>query len=135
MAAPIFNVGATVCCSCKWCCSPRDASSSCNARSASHWSSVSCYAVLRPPMLRVAVVLPMYNEADNVEVLIERLQAVRQSSGLDLSIVAVDDGSRDATFVRLSKLLQRFPFLRIVRHDRNRGMAAALRTGVAQALA
>jgi dolichol-phosphate mannosyltransferase len=86
-------------------------------------------------MIRLAVVLPMYNEADNVAALLERLQAVRERSGLDLVALAVDDGSRDATHARLMALAPRFPFLRVVRHARNRGMAAALRTGIAEALA
>jgi dolichol-phosphate mannosyltransferase len=86
-------------------------------------------------MLRLAVVLPMYNEADNVAALLERLEAVRETSGLDLTAVAVDDGSRDATYVRLTRLAPRCPFLRIVRHPRNRGLAAALRTGIGEALA
>src|SRR4030081_426550 len=86
-------------------------------------------------MFRVAVVLPMYDEADNVATLLERLETVRDGSGLDLVALAVDDGSRDATYDRLLKLAPRFPFLRIARHSRNRGMAAALRTGIAEALA
>jgi dolichol-phosphate mannosyltransferase len=83
---------------------------------------------------RLAVVLPMYNEADNVAGLLERLQAVRSQSGLDLVALAVDDGSQDATYERLLQAAPRFPFLRIVRHERNRGMAAALRTAIAAAL-
>ena len=86
-------------------------------------------------MLRLAVVLPMYNEADNVTALLERLDAVRDQSGVDIVALAIDDGSRDATYVRLTKLAPRFPFLRITRHERNRGIAAALRTGIAEALA
>jgi dolichol-phosphate mannosyltransferase len=86
-------------------------------------------------MLRVAVVLPMYNEADNVAALLERLQVMHVRSALELTALAVDDGSRDATYARLVQLAPRFPFLRIVRHARNRGLAAALRTGIAEALA
>jgi dolichol-phosphate mannosyltransferase len=85
-------------------------------------------------MLHVAVVLPMYNEADNVAALLERLAAVRANSALDLVAVAVDDGSRDATYPRLTALAPGYPFLSITRHPRNRGMAAALRTGIAAAL-
>src|SRR5207248_6703877 len=59
----------------------------------------------------------------------------RQITGLELTALAVDDGSRDATYVRLTKLAPRYPFLKKVRHPRNRGMAAALRTGIATALA
>jgi dolichol-phosphate mannosyltransferase len=97
--------------------------------------TVNCYAVARPSMLRVAVIVPMYNEADNVAALLERLAGVREHSGLNLSAIAVDDGSRDATYVRLGELAPQYPFLKIVRHTRNRGMAAALRTGIGEALA
>jgi dolichol-phosphate mannosyltransferase len=83
----------------------------------------------------VALVLPMFNEQDNVLPLMDRLQAVRTSSGLDLMAIAVDDGSRDATVERLTQATRAHPFVRIVRHDRNRGMASALRTGIAAALA
>jgi dolichol-phosphate mannosyltransferase len=86
-------------------------------------------------MLHVAVILPMYNEVGNVSALLERLGSVRQQSGLDLRAIAVDDGSRDATLSRLSELQPRYPFLRVVRHERNQGMAAALRSGIAEALA
>jgi len=86
-------------------------------------------------MPRVALILPMYNEAGNVAALLERLDRVRESSGVDLVAIAVDDGSRDATLARLSELSSRYTFLRIARHARNRGMAAALRTGIAEALA
>jgi dolichol-phosphate mannosyltransferase len=86
-------------------------------------------------MFRLAVVLPMYNEEGNVAGLLQRLATVRDRSGLDLVALAVDDGSRDATYARLTRLTSWFPSLRIVRHPRNRGMAAALRTGIATALA
>jgi dolichol-phosphate mannosyltransferase len=83
---------------------------------------------------RLAVVLPMYNEAGNVDGLLERIEAVADRSGFDLVALAVDDGSRDATHARLVEAAPRFRFLRFVRHERNRGMAAALRTGIATAL-
>jgi dolichol-phosphate mannosyltransferase len=79
----------------------------------------------------------MYNEADNVAALFACLEVVRDQSALDLDLVAlaIDDGSRDATYLRLTELVPRYPFLRISRHERNRGLAAALRTGIAEALA
>src|SRR5438552_18401416 len=83
---------------------------------------------------RLAVVLPMYNEAGNIVGLLERIEAVRNRSGLELTALAVDDGSRDMTFDRLIESAARFEVLRFVRHERNRGMAAALRTGIATAL-
>src|SRR5919108_2274458 len=77
----------------------------------------------------------MYNEADNVAALVQRLATVRASSGLELVAIAVDDGSRDATASRVAEAAVDYPFVRLVRHDRNRGMAGALRTGIAAALA
>ena len=85
--------------------------------------------------MRVAVVLPMYDEADNVGPLLARLASVRANSGLDLLAIAVDDGSRDATRRRLVEAEARWTFLRHVAHPVNRGLAAALRTGIAAALA
>jgi dolichol-phosphate mannosyltransferase len=84
--------------------------------------------------LRVAVVLPMFNEAGNVAALLERLEQVRGDSGMDLTAMAVDDGSRDSTYARLTALEHSHLWLKIVQHSRNRGMAAALRTGIAAAL-
>ena len=86
-------------------------------------------------MPRVAVVLPMFNEAGNIAALVERLAAVRANTGLDLVALGVDDGSRDDTRLCLTRASQAHTFVRALHHDRNRGMAAALRTGIAGALA
>jgi dolichol-phosphate mannosyltransferase len=84
--------------------------------------------------MRLAVVLPMYEEADNVFPLLARLSEVRAAAGLDLIAIAVDDGSRDATRARLQQAATQYPFLRWVAHSRNRGLATTLRTGIATAL-
>jgi dolichol-phosphate mannosyltransferase len=86
-------------------------------------------------MPRIAVVLPMYNEAGNVPTLMARLSGVRSQSGLDLVALAIDDGSKDATRLELARASQEHSFVRVLQHERNRGMAAALRTGIAAALA
>jgi dolichol-phosphate mannosyltransferase len=77
----------------------------------------------------------MYNEEGNVAALMERLAAVRAISGLDLVAVAVDDGSRDATRLRLQQARQRYSFVQTLEHPRNLGMAAGLRSGIGAALA
>src|SRR5205823_4490282 len=53
----------------------------------------------------------------------------------DITALAIDDGSRDSTRLRLQQLQPRYRFVRVIKHERNRGMAAALRTGIAAALA
>jgi dolichol-phosphate mannosyltransferase len=77
----------------------------------------------------------MYNEAGNVAALLERLSAVVERSRVGITALAVDDGSHDSTLARLQELRANYSFLRVLRHERNRGMAAALRTGIAHALA
>jgi dolichol-phosphate mannosyltransferase len=84
--------------------------------------------------IRVALVLPMYNEGENVDPLLERLATVRARFGLDLTALAVDDGSHDDTRARLADATARYKFLQTAQHERNQGMAAALRTGIATAL-
>lgn len=83
----------------------------------------------------MAVVLPMFNEADNVLPLLDRLAALRGGGGLDITAIAVDDGSGDATVERLQQAQASHPFVRVVRHPSNRGMAEAIRSGIATALA
>ncbi|MBI4493014.1 MAG: glycosyltransferase [Chloroflexi bacterium] len=85
--------------------------------------------------MRTVLVLPVYNEADNLGPLLERIDQVRNGAALDLDVLAVDDGSVDASYDELTHLMARFPYLSVVRHGQNRGFAAALRTGFKEGLA
>ena len=79
--------------------------------------------------MRVSIVIPCFNEEKTVEALIE---AVRASELPDKEIVLVDDASTDSTWEIVStKLAGRID--RVLRHERNRGKGAALRTGFAAA--
>jgi len=80
-------------------------------------------------MPTLTVVIPVYNEVNTVETLVE---AVRGSEIADLEIVLVDDGSTDGTRdVLREKLEPRVD--RVIYHEANRGKGAALRTGFAAA--
>lgn len=83
----------------------------------------------------IAVILPMFNEAENVGPLLDRLAAVRERTGLRLWALAIDDGSQDGTAAQLIEAAKRHSFLRPIHLPRNSGMAAALRTGIGAALA
>ncbi|HWP43307.1 MAG TPA: glycosyltransferase family 2 protein [Blastocatellia bacterium] len=74
----------------------------------------------------VAVVMPIHNEQDHIELAVSRVPDF-----VDL-IVAVDDGSADATWERLCAIRDRR--LARVRHSSNRGVGAATRTGYKFAL-
>jgi len=78
----------------------------------------------------VSVIIPVYNEADTVGEIVERLLAV----GFDKEIIIVDDGSTDDSPTVLRKLTQTYPdTLRLVTCETNRGKGAALRAGFAHA--
>lgn len=83
----------------------------------------------------VAVVVPLFDEADNLDVLLRSL-ADLQTEGADryaFRFVLVDDGSRDATWAGIqSRCANRRDFV-LVRHEQNRGIARAIRTGLEHA--
>jgi dolichol-phosphate mannosyltransferase len=75
-------------------------------------------------------VVPVFNEESGVAYLAERLAIVKSFWGdRPLQFVFVDDGSSDATVPALERVFGGDPECLIVRHDRNRGIGAAFRTG------
>ena len=76
-----------------------------------------------------SVVIPVYNEEDNVRPLLMSLQSVMESLGQPYELVVVDDGSTDATRSRLRDLTGEIPRLRVVQLRTNFGQTAALAAG------
>lgn len=83
------------------------------------------------PTIRVA--LPAYNEAEALQPLLESLHATLAAAGLPHEIVVVDDGSSDDTAEIASRASFSMP-VRLVQHRQNQGLAAALRTGLVDAV-
>ncbi len=80
----------------------------------------------------VSVIIPLYNEQDNVAPLAAEFTPVAaQLPGLE--VLLVDDGSTDATWARIAEAAQAHPFVRGVRGERNRGQSAATLLGFAHA--
>lgn len=84
-------------------------------------------------MIDVSVVVPVYNERDNVVALYRQLDAVLSSTGKSFEIVMVDDGSTDDSFERLRVLAATDQRLKIVRFRRNYGQTAAMQAGMQMA--
>lgn len=79
---------------------------------------------------RLSLVIPMHNEEAGLEPLFHRLDATVGRLGLDLEIVCVDDGSRDATYLHLAERARSDPRLRLIGLSRNFGKEAALTAGL-----
>lgn len=83
--------------------------------------------------MRLSVVVPCFNEADNIaEVVFQATEVGRELSSV-LEIIVVDDGSKDCTRQVLQALQEKIPELLTIHHDCNRGYGAAVRTGLAHA--
>lgn len=82
----------------------------------------------------LSVVIPVYNEEDNIEPLFGEVIAALETCG-DYEVIYVDDASTDRTRERLRALRQSNPRLRIIRHLHNCGQSAALLTGIRAARA
>ncbi|MFD2111427.1 glycosyltransferase family 2 protein [Thiorhodococcus fuscus] len=78
----------------------------------------------------LSVVIPMYQEIDNVEPMVARVrQGLAEYRG-PWELICVDDGSRDGTGERLSEVAERTgPHLRVIRLRRNFGQTAAMQAG------
>jgi len=74
--------------------------------------------------------VPLYNEEEGIAQLIQAIFSVLSTDPDFLELVLVDDGSHDRTAEMVSVLAEFEPRIRLLRHDRNRGLGAGIRTGL-----
>ena len=80
--------------------------------------------------MRLSIVLPCYNEEHNIEGTLTDLRAWAAKEGVEMEIVAVDDGSADGTWNILQNInAQGATPMKCVRHERNLGYGSAVRAG------
>lgn len=79
--------------------------------------------------MKVSLIMPVFNESEWVGRAVERIMA----APLEKELVIVDDGSTDRTPHVLEEMRLRFPEIRVIRSEENRGKGAALRAGFAAA--
>jgi hypothetical protein len=84
-------------------------------------------------MATLSVVIPAYNEEDGIAEIVNRVLAVKdalaQAGVASLELIVVDDGSRDKT----AEITSQIEGVRLIRHPKNRGYGAALKTGFSNA--
>jgi glycosyltransferase involved in cell wall biosynthesis len=79
--------------------------------------------------IRYSIVVPFYNEQENISPLYVKLTEVMDAIGERYELVFVDDGSKDKTFKVLSDIYEHDPRVNIVQLRRNFGQAPALKAG------
>jgi glycosyltransferase involved in cell wall biosynthesis len=82
-----------------------------------------------------AVIIPAYNEVENVPDLIRELRAAWERYGLDGEVLLVDDGSTDGTGAHAELEAADWDRFRVIRHRRNFGKTEALLTGAEETAA
>jgi phenylacetate-CoA ligase len=85
----------------------------------------------------LSVIVPCLDEEGNLPALVERVGEVFRNGAAQwprgAELILVDDGSRDASPQVMAGVAARHPFVSFLRHERNRGIPAAWKTGVARA--
>jgi glycosyltransferase involved in cell wall biosynthesis len=88
------------------------------------------FAMTTQDVKSVSIVVPVYNEQDNVGLAVEEISGVMNATPYDWELIFVDDGSRDETVPRLKALALDHPRLRLVLLRRNFGQTAAMHAGI-----
>lgn len=79
--------------------------------------------------MKLSVVLPCYNEEENIVTAVHDVESWMQQSKIQGEIIVVNDGSTDTSFTVLKKLGKKVPLLRIVNLPKNGGYGIAVRAG------
>lgn len=81
----------------------------------------------------LSLVIPCYNEEENVPTLLQRVEASMQTLGRPYEVLIIDDGSTDGTPAMLASAAARLPWLRIIRMGKNCGQSAGFEAGFSAA--
>ena len=79
--------------------------------------------------IEVSIVIPLYNESENINTLFEAIMPIVSSLGKRAEVIFVDDGSTDGTYEQLKKIQASEPSVWVIRFRRNFGQAAAFSAG------
>lgn len=83
---------------------------------------------------KYSVVIPLKNEEESIEHLINEIEPVMASVGEPWELLCIDDGSTDKTLKKLQELAQSRRYVRILKFDRNYGQSSAFDAGFRNAL-
>ncbi len=81
--------------------------------------------------MNISFVYPIYNEIENLPRLLPETRRIAEGLFAEYEVVLVDDGSKDGSGSFISRLAAEHSFVKALHHARNRGLGAAIRTGLA----
>ncbi|HEY2848282.1 MAG TPA: glycosyltransferase family 2 protein [Gemmatimonadaceae bacterium] len=85
--------------------------------------------MIESPHPAVSVLVPAKDEAENLPLFLQLCDETFRARPEKYEVIVIDDGSTDDTAKVLGELQPKYPFLRVVRHRSQRGIADALRSG------
>lgn len=83
--------------------------------------------------MKFSIFFPVYKDEHTVRRMIEKSQAVASQISDDWEIVIVDDGSPDRSGEIAQEMAKEIPQLKVIRHPKNKGYGAAVKTGLSVA--
>ena len=81
-------------------------------------------------MQLVSIIIPIYNEEDNINTLLSNIKSNIDIKGYNFEIIIIDDGSTDKSYDILSKEQTKTKNIKVLRLIRNFGQTAALAAGI-----
>jgi glycosyltransferase involved in cell wall biosynthesis len=81
---------------------------------------------------KLSLIIPCYNEEETIELCVSNVRSIA-SDNIELEIIVVDDASTDNSLAILEKLAVEFEEVTVLKHEKNRGKGAAIRTGLLSA--
>jgi glycosyltransferase involved in cell wall biosynthesis len=79
----------------------------------------------------LSVFLPAYNEEDSITTTVENVIKVLKELNINWEVLVINDGSKDNTAEMVKKLEKKYPKVKLVNHEQNKGYGHALKTGFA----
>ena len=79
----------------------------------------------------ITIVIPTYNESENLPILIEKVSEVLNINNIEGEIIVVDDDSPDGTWKRAQELQSKYGNLKVLRRQDKRGLSSAVLEGFA----
>src|SRR2546427_7769578 len=97
------------------------------------WMGITESGEMNGPTPRISIIVPCYNEQDNIENCVNQIREVLGPRSDPYEILVVNDGSTDDTLERAHLLLRSNSFIRVIDLGENCGKAVALKEGVRRA--